>query len=36
MEEAITDQIVKTTKEYIDYTETAGVGGTAEQWVAQG
>jgi hypothetical protein len=36
MEEAITDQIVKTTQEYIDHAEGAGVGGTAEEWVAQG
>ena len=34
MEEAITDQIVKTTKEYIDYSEAAGAGGTAEQWAS--
>lgn len=36
MEEAITDQIVKTTKEYIDYSEAAGVGGTTDQWITQG
>ena len=36
MEEAITDQIVKQTQEYIDHAEGAGVGGTADEWVAQG
>lgn len=36
MEEAITDQIVKTTQEYIDHTEGVGVAGAPEQWVAQG
>ena len=37
MEEAITDQIVKTTQECIDQTDgAAGVGGTNEQWIAQG
>lgn len=35
MEEAITDEIVKSTQECID-TEGAGVGGTNEGWVAQG
>ena len=34
MEEAITDQIVKQTQEYIDHAEGAGMGGTAEEWVA--
>ena len=37
MEEAITDEIVKTTQECIDPTDGGtGVGGGSDQWVAQG